>query len=156
MGNICRSPTAEVVMRAMLADAGLEHRVVVDSAGTGGWHAGDLADPRARRTLRSHGYDGTDHRARRFEPEWLGERDLVVAMDGENLAFLESLASADTRPKLALLRSFDPAADPDDLDVPDPYYEGADGFEHVLALVEAGCAGLIEHLQTGPLAADGS
>jgi protein-tyrosine phosphatase len=156
MGNICRSPTAEVVMRAMLADAGLEDRVLVDSAGTGGWHAGDLADSRARRTLRTHGYDGADHRARRFEPEWLEERDLVVAMDRENLAVLQSLASAETEPKLALLRSFDPAADPDDLDVPDPYYEGPEGFEHVLALVEAGCAGLLDHLRNGPLSAGGS
>jgi protein-tyrosine phosphatase len=154
MGNICRSPTAEVVMRAMLADAGLDDRVAVDSAGTGGWHAGDLADSRARRTLLSHGYDGAAHRARQFESEWLEERELVVAMDRENLAVLRRLASPETAPKLALLRSFDPAADPDDVDVPDPYYEGDDGFEHVLALVEAGCAGLLDHLRSGPLSAD--
>jgi len=143
-------------MRAMLADAGLDERVVVDSAGTGGWHAGDLADPRARRTLRSHGYDGAAHRARQFEPEWLAERDLVIAMDRENLGVLQRLASPETASKLSLLRSFDPSAEPDDLDVPDPYYERAEGFEHVLALVEAACAGLLDQLRAGPLSAHGS
>jgi len=147
MGNICRSPTAEVVMRSLLADAGLGDRVVVESAGTGGWHVGGPADERALETLRAHGYDGDAHVARQFDTEWFADRDLIVAMDGENLRALRRMAPPDSAGKLAMLRSFDPAASPDDLDVPDPYHGGSAGFDHVLALVEAACQGLLDHVR---------
>jgi protein-tyrosine phosphatase len=148
MGNICRSPTAEVVMRALLTDAGLADRVEVDSAGTGGWHVGGSADARAVETLEAHGYDGAAHVARQFDPAWFDERDLIVAMDAENLRALRRMAPPGEADKLVLLRSFDPASAPDDLDVPDPYYGGTGGFEHVLALVEAACEGLLDYLRT--------
>jgi protein-tyrosine phosphatase len=144
MGNICRSPTAEVVMRSRLLDAGLAARVVVDSAGTGGWHVGGQADPRALETLRDHGYDGDGHVARQFHPDWLAGRNLVLAMDSENLAVLRSLAPAEDLHKVGLLRAYDPASPPGDRDVPDPYYGGNRGFEHVLSLIEAACDGLLE------------
>jgi protein-tyrosine phosphatase len=148
MGNICRSPTAEVVMRSMLADAGLDGRVVVDSAGTGGWHEGERADERAVQTLKAHGYDGTEHRARQFDPAWFAERDLIIAMDGKNMQSLRWLAPDGEAEKVVRLRSFDPASRGGDLDVPDPYYGGVDGFDEVIAMVEAGCAGLLDHVRS--------
>jgi protein-tyrosine phosphatase len=147
MGNICRSPTAEVVMRRRLHDAGLDDRVAVDSAGTGGWHVGNGADRRALETLRKHGYDGSQHVARQFDPEWFADRDLIVALDGKNVQSLRWLAPPEERHKIVRLRSFDPASRGGDLDVPDPYYDEADGFERVLAMIEAACDGLIEHLR---------
>nr|WP_275413273.1 low molecular weight protein-tyrosine-phosphatase [Planotetraspora thailandica] len=142
MGNICRSPMAEVVLRSVLAARGLD--VVVDSAGTGGWHAGDPMDERALATLAAHGYDGSAHRARQFDPSWFAERDLILVMDEDNLRALRRIAppGADIR----LLRSFDPAA-PEGAEVPDPYYDGRQEFEEVLAMVEAAAEGLAKHLE---------
>ncbi|MFB9253097.1 low molecular weight protein-tyrosine-phosphatase [Sphaerisporangium melleum] len=143
MGNICRSPMAEVVLRRVLDDHGLSGEVVVDSAGTGGWHAGMPMDERALSTLSSRGYDGSTHRARQFERAWFGERDLVLAMDGDNLRELRRLAPASA--DLRLFRSFDPAA-PAGAEVPDPYYGGIDGFLDVLTMVEAAAQGLAAYL----------
>jgi protein-tyrosine phosphatase len=148
MGNICRSPTAEVVMRARLVEAGLADQVVVDSAGTGAWHVGNSADARALETLRAHGYDGEDHLARQFDPAWFAERDLVIGLDGKNVQSLRWLATPEEATKIKRLRSFDPASQGGDLDVPDPYYDGPDGFERVLTLVEAACDGLLKHVRT--------
>jgi len=148
MGNICRSPTAEVVMRSRLAEAGLADRVVVDSAGTGSWHAGSSADERAVETLRAHGYETPAHVAQQIDASWFASRDLVVALDNKNMQSLRWIAPPDQVHKLVRLRSFDPASRGGDLDVPDPYYGGPQGFEQVLALVEAACDGLLAHLQT--------
>ncbi|GHE03771.1 low molecular weight protein-tyrosine-phosphatase [Streptomyces alanosinicus] len=141
-GNICRSPMAESVFRARVAEAGLEDLVEVDSAGTGGWHEGDRADPRTVSVLDEHGYD-SEHIARQFQPSWFSRLDLVIALDTGHLKALRRLAPTeeDAR-KVRLLRSYDPAA-PDDLDVPDPYYGRRDGFEECLELVEAASAGLL-------------
>jgi protein-tyrosine phosphatase len=147
MGNICRSPIAEVVMRAKIAEAGLADRIAVDSAGTGDWHAGGPADDRTIETLRAHGYDDGGHIARQFKSDWFGELDLVVAMDSKNLQSLRWLAPEDQQAKIVRLRAFDPASRGGDLDVPDPYYGGADHFEEVLAMVEAACDGLLEHVR---------
>jgi protein-tyrosine phosphatase len=143
LGNICRSPMAEVVLRETLAEHGLGGLVVVDSAGTGGWHQGGPMDERAAATLAEHGYDGSSHRARQFLKEWYGQVDLVLAMDRENLRALRRLApeGADVR----LFRSFDPAA-PREAEVPDPYYGGREGFTEVLEMVRAASKGLSEHL----------
>ena len=150
MGNICRSPTAQVVFEHLLEEAGLADRVVVASAGTGGWHVGDVIDERAGATLRSAGYDGSRHRARQFVRTWFDDYDLVVAMDRSNRHFLTELARDDTdRSKIRLLRSYDPtAARRGELDVPDPYYDDAEGFAAVLSMVEAGCRGLLEEVRT--------
>jgi protein-tyrosine phosphatase len=150
MGNICRSPMAEVVMRTYVERAGLAHRVVVDSAGTGDWHAGRPADPRTVDALRTGGYDGAHHIARQFQSSWFTGRDLVVAMDGKNVQSLRWIAQGDEATKVVRLRSFDRASAGGDLDVPDPYYDEANGFARVLAMVEAGCTGLLEHLGTLP------
>ncbi|MFB9889864.1 low molecular weight protein-tyrosine-phosphatase [Planobispora takensis] len=143
LGNICRSPIAEVVLRETLAEHGLDGLVTVDSAGTGGWHQGGPMDERAAAVLAEHGYDGSSHRARQFLKEWYGHADLVLAMDGENLRALRRMAppGADVR----LFRSFDPAAPPA-AEVPDPYYGGPEGFAEVLEMVRAASEGLAKHL----------
>jgi protein-tyrosine phosphatase len=145
-GNICRSPTAEGVMRAQLAAAGLADRVEVDSCGLGHWHVGELPDARTRATARRRGVELT-HRARQLGPHDLERFDYVLALDGEHLDALERLARARTpRAHIALLRSFEPDA-PAGAEVPDPYYGGDDGFEEVYDLCERACAGLVDHLR---------
>ncbi|MFE9440602.1 low molecular weight protein-tyrosine-phosphatase [Streptomyces sp. NPDC006602] len=141
-GNICRSPMAESVFRAHVREAGLGGLVEVDSAGTGGWHEGDDADPRTVSVLENSGYDGT-HTARQFQPSWFARLDLVIALDAGHLKALRRLApTSQDAEKVQLLRSYDPAAD-GDLDVPDPYYGGMDGFEECLEMVEAASEGLL-------------
>jgi protein-tyrosine phosphatase len=149
-GNICRSPTAEVVLRRLLADEGLADRVRADSAGIGGWHVGRGADARAVAALRARGYDAQPHRARQFRVADFAERDLVVALDSGHERDLLALApTAEDRDKIRLLRSYDAAAPSGsgDLDVPDPYYGSEDGFEHVLDLVESACRRLLEEIR---------
>lgn len=153
-GNICRSPIAESVFRARVTEAGLDGLIEADSAGTGGWHEGDAADPRTVSVLDEHGY-GTEHTARQFQPSWFGRLDLVIALDTGHLKALRRLAPTeeDVR-KVRLLRSYDPSAGAD-LDVPDPYYGGRDGFEECLEMVETASAGLLdsvrEHLEERPV-----
>jgi protein-tyrosine phosphatase len=148
LGNICRSPTAEGVMRHVLREEGLEDQVEVDSAGTGGWHVGAPPDERATEAAsrRSIALDGA---ARKFSPEDFAEFDLILAMDEENRRDLLALAPDDeARGKVRMLREFDPASGGSgDLDVPDPYYGGEEGFEHVLDLVEAATRGLVAELR---------
>lgn len=145
LGNICRSPIAAVVLAERVAGLGLP--VLVDSAGTGSWHVGEQADPRARAALRRGGYDGETHRARQFDPSWFAELDLVLALDEANLADLRRLApDPQARDRVRLLRSFDPAA-AGDLAVPDPYYGDAAGFLDTLAVVEAAVDGLMGELR---------
>ncbi|MFE1293586.1 low molecular weight protein-tyrosine-phosphatase [Streptomyces sp. NPDC058733] len=141
-GNICRSPMAESVFRARVEDADLDGLVEVESAGTGGWHEGDAADPRTVAVLREAGY-GTVHTARQFQPSWFARLDLVIALDTGHLKALRRLApTRRDEDKVRLLRSYDPAAG-DDLDVPDPYYGGMDGFEECLEMVETASEGLL-------------
>ena len=149
-GNICRSPTAEVVLRRQLTEAGLAGQVVVDSAGLGDWHVGEGADRRSAAVLRLRGYPAWQHQARQFRASDFADRDLVVALDAGHQRALQSLApTAADRAKIRLLRSYDLAAvtGPGELDVPDPYYGGPDGFEHVLDLVEGACRGLLAELR---------
>jgi protein-tyrosine phosphatase len=145
MGNICRSPTAEGVMRRMLRDAGLDD-VEVESAGTGGWHAGEPPDERATIAAARRGVT-LDGAARQVTPADFRRFDLLVAMDRGNLRELLALApDEEAAEKVRLLREFDPASS-GDLDVPDPYYGGDRGFENVLDMVEAACRGLIDELR---------
>jgi protein-tyrosine phosphatase len=141
LGNICRSPMAEVVLRSTLEERGLD--VEVDSAGTGGWHVGEPMDERALAMLAEHGYDGSSHRARRFDPAWFAERDLILVMDHENLRAVRKIAPPDA--DVRLLRSFDPAA-PEGAEVPDPYYGGRQGFNDVLQVVKAASEGVAKYL----------
>jgi protein-tyrosine phosphatase len=148
LGNICRSPTAEGVTRAIVREAGLESSVELDSAGTGGWHVGSQPDERATETARARGI-ALEGAARQVRAEDFEDFDLIVAMDGSNLADLRRMApDGRAREKVRLLREFDPAsAGLEDLDVPDPYYGGPRGFEDVLDLVQAACAGLLEEVR---------
>jgi protein-tyrosine phosphatase len=148
MGNICRSPTAEAVMRDLVRREGLEAAVAIDSAGTGDWHAGEPPDARSTEAARARGIV-MDGAARQVRDADFDDYDLLLAADRHNLAALRGLApDAEARAKVRLLREFDPAAvAAGDLDVPDPYYGGDDGFEHVLDLVEAACRGLLDELR---------
>ncbi len=150
MGNICRSPTAEGVMGALVAQAGLQEEVELDSAGTGGWHVGNPPDARAVATARSRGIV-LDGLARQVSPEDFYDFDLVLAMDRSNLDELRRLApGTEEREKVRLLREFDAAsAAAGDLEVPDPYYGAPGGFEEVLDLVQAACEGLLEQIRAG-------
>ncbi|GAA1913683.1 low molecular weight protein-tyrosine-phosphatase [Nocardioides hwasunensis] len=129
LGNICRSPTAHVVLESRLVDAGLDDRVEVASSGTGGWHVGGPMDRRAAATLTAAGYDATRHRARQYDDSWPAAYDLVLVMDEANLADVGGRTD-----RIGLFRDFDPV-DPG-AEVPDPYYGGDDGFEEVLEMVE--------------------
>ena len=147
MGNICRSPTAEGVMRGLLREEGLEDAVEVDSAGTGDWHVGHPPDGRATAAARSRGITLAGA-ARQVAAADFADFDLILAADRRNLRDLRALLPPGARAKVHLLREFDPAsAGAPDLDVPDPYYGGDDGFEHVLDLVEAACRGLLDELR---------
>ncbi|WP_326568533.1 low molecular weight protein-tyrosine-phosphatase [Amycolatopsis rhabdoformis] len=138
-GNICRSPMAELVFRAKLAEAGLEDEVTVSSAGTGPWHAGEPADRRAQATLRAHGYP-TQHVASEVNDTDL-EADLLLAADEGHLDFLRGRVAEPG--KVRLLREFDPTAKVG-AEVPDPYYGGDEGFEDVLAMLERAMPGLLD------------
>jgi protein-tyrosine phosphatase len=145
LGNICRSPTAEVVLSDLLNRAGLAHQVEVTSCGTGDWHLGEPMDPRAAAQLVSAGYDPSRHRAQQFHADWL-DRDLVLAMDRKNLRDITTAGGTDHR--VRMFRSFDPLAGPDDLDVPDPWYAGDDSFPVVLGIVERTCRQLVAELES--------
>jgi protein-tyrosine phosphatase len=152
LGNICRSPMAQAVLQGAFEDAGLGDRVVVDSAGTAGWHEGRPADSRALAELQRAGYPST-HRAREFRRQWFEHVDLVLAMDRANLADLQALAQRGGYDPAVdrLYRSFDPDAGPDP-EVTDPYYGGQEGFTEVLAMLQAACPGIVDHVsgQLGP------
>jgi protein-tyrosine phosphatase len=145
LGNICRSPTGEGLLRHVLAERGLEGEIEVDSAGTGAWHVGEGPDARMTRAAAGRGYR-LGGAARQVTADDFRRFDLVVAMDRQNLADLEALAppAAERRAELRLFSEFLPARSP--ADVPDPYYGGGDGFERVIDLVEEGCEAIADHL----------
>lgn len=147
LGNICRSPMAHVVLASKLAEAGLDEAVEVVSAGTGGWYVDDPMDRRAATVLAASGYDGSEHRVRRFSADWYDSCDLVLAMDNDNHAALEALRPSHAEGRLRLFRDFDPQAEGDDRDVPDPFYGGDDGFRRVLATVERTASTLVAALE---------
>ena len=148
LGNICRSPTAEGVMRALVEDAGLADSVQIDSAGTGEWHVGSPPDTRAVTAARGRGVTLAGA-ARTVRPDDFDDFDLLLAMDRSNADDLRALArDDDERAKVHLLREFDPeSVRSGDLDVPDPYYGARGGFDEVLDIVQAACAGLLEHVR---------
>ena len=152
LGNICRSPMAEVVLRNKIEQAGLADRIVVDSAGTGDWHIGHDADQRALSTLAANDYSLGNHRARQIDSTWMSELDLILVMDSSNFSNVEyMIAESDHSPELIMFRAFDaelahlPMPHPD-LDVPDPYYGSGDGFANVLQMIERASDGLVAQL----------
>jgi len=158
LGNICRSPTAEGVMRSLVEEQGLDGAIELDSAGTGGWHVGSPPDARATAAAAARGI-ALSGAARQVSGEDFERFDLILAMDRANERSLLRLApDENARAKVGLLRRHDPAAGPasdpasdpapgEDLDVPDPYYGGPHGFEHVLDLIGAACAGLLAEVR---------
>jgi len=140
LGNICRSPTAEVVFRHQLASRGLDKHILVDSAGTGSWHIGHPPDARAMRAALERSYDMSALRARQVVPADMAEFDYIFAMDRQNLNDLLDICPDTYRDKLSLFLHH---GNSDVEEVPDPYYSGADGFELVLDLVEDASAALV-------------
>lgn len=151
-GNICRSPMAEVVLRARLDDAGLGDRVVVDSTGVSDEEHGNPIDRRARAALAARGYDVPRREARQVRPADLADRDLVLAMTASHARALRRIADdADVAGRVVMFRTFDPAAprvadvrDEHLLDVDDPWYGGPENFEHCLDEIEAAADGVVD------------
>jgi protein-tyrosine phosphatase len=139
LGNICRSPLAEGIFRALVEEAGLQDRFAIDSAGTGAWHVGNPPDPRSIGVAGRHGIDITGQRARQVRPEDFHRFGTIVAMDRDNLAALEAKAGASSVTLRLLL-------DEPPQDVPDPYYGGPDGFEEVYRMIRSGGEALLARL----------
>lgn len=148
-GNICRSPMAEIVLRHRIEEAGLDDRVVIDSAGTGDWHVGRGADPRTVAALRAAGYDGSMHRAQQFEREWYATRDLILVADSGHLRAIQAMGlDGDDAAHVHLLRSFDPqAAASGAFELDDPYYGDDAGFDRCLREVQAAADGVVSFVQ---------
>ncbi|MXN65065.1 low molecular weight phosphotyrosine protein phosphatase [Stappia sp. GBMRC 2046] len=138
LGNICRSPLAEGIFRHEAQAAGLERDVAADSAGTGAWHIGKAPDPRSIGIAHRHGIDITGLRARQVSAEDFSRFDLILAMDGSNLAALERLRPANGSAELRRFLA---------VDVPDPYYGGDDGFTDVYRMVRGGSLALIDEIR---------
>ena len=146
LGNICRSPAAEGVLKQKLKERDLEKLFVVDSAGTGGWHVGNLADPRMRETALSRGIELTS-RSRKIEESDLYEFDHILVMDQDNLEAVKALTKDPSNPvnsKIKLILTYSKNSQLDE--VPDPYYGGQNGFEKVIDLLDDAIDGLINSL----------
>ena len=147
LGNICRSPLAEGIFKDLVSREKLDDVIHVDSAGTSAWHQGEPADKRMSHTARSKGVFLTS-KARQFLREDFDRFDIVLAMDNSNIERLRNLKSSDEiKNKLFMFRSFDPNHQ-GNLEVPDPYYGGEQGFEHVYKIVERTCPELLRHIRS--------
>ena len=145
LGNICRSPAAQAVMQRMVDERGLSDRFFIDSAGTGGWHIGDLPDKRMRVHARPRGYELT-HRARKVQADDFEDFDLIVGMDAANVDDLRYLAATiEQQDKVVMMGDYIRQL-PNYEYVPDPYYEGSEGFELVLDLLEDACDNLLNRI----------
>jgi len=145
LGNICRSPTAEGIFQHLVNERGLQHYFYIDSAGTSAYHIGEPANSKSRDVARKHGVE-LRSRARRFTAGDFEEFGLILAMDHENLHNIRQLDSRKQHSdKIKLMRDFDP--NPGDGAVPDPYYGGMDGFQHVFDVVMRSCENLLDELE---------
>ncbi|WMJ07977.1 low molecular weight protein-tyrosine-phosphatase [Nitrosomonas sp. sh817] len=149
MGNICRSPTADAVFRHHVKNAGVDHLIEVDSAGTHAYHIGNPPDERSQRTALKRGYKMDDLRARAVESDDFDEFDYILAMDKENLQLLLQRSPRHHHGKIHLFMKYGESYE-DDTEVPDPYFGGQQGFELVLDMVEEASQGLLEHLRNTP------
>ena len=145
LGNICRSPAAQAVMQAMVDERGLTDRFYIDSAGTGGWHIGDLPDKRMRVHARPRGYELT-HRARKVQVSDFEDFELIVGMDDANVDDLRDLAASPQQQDKVVMMGDYIRQFPNYDYVPDPYYEGSEGFELVLDLLEDSCENLLNQI----------
>ncbi len=148
MGNICRSPTAEAVLRQLVRNEAPGVELTIASAGLGDWHVGEPPDRRSQAAALRRGFDMSRQRARHFVDEDFARFDLILAMDRENLQELQRRAPANTRERVRLFLDFADQAGADE--VPDPYYGGPAGFERVLDLTESGARGLLDYLRSRP------
>ena len=148
-GNICRSPMGHVILARLVAEQGLDDRVVVSSSGTGDWHVGEHADPRTVAVLAEHGYDGSAHRARVFDADEFPDLDLVLASDEGPVRALQRLArTPHNRAKIRLVREFDPeAVAAGTLETADPWYGDESQFLRCFTEVEAACHGILHHVR---------
>lgn len=144
MGNICRSPTAEGVFRNIIRQQGFDDWIFTDSAGTHAYHVGEQPDQRAQQTARSRGIDLSDLKARKAIPADFHEFDYILAMDNYNYELLLEICPDGLEEKLSLFLEF--TKEYSETEVPDPYYGGEHGFEHVFDLVESASLGLLEHI----------
>jgi len=147
MGNICRSPTAHGVFRHKVRQSGLEHVISVDSAGTHNYHPNSPPDPRSQAHAAKRGYDLSDLRARQIQKKDFEHHDLILVMDWDNLHLVEDMCPSIYKSKVRRLTEF--CTTMESPVVPDPYYGGAKGFDHVLDLVEDACDGLLLQLKAG-------
>ncbi len=145
MGNICRSPTAEGVFRHLVQQEGLDNWILTDSAGTHAYHVGEQPDHRARQTALNRGIDLSDLRARKAITSDFNEFDYVLAMDDDNYQVLETICPSGLEEKLHLFLDF--SKEYSETQVPDPYYGGDQGFEHVFDLVESASHGLLKDIK---------
>jgi protein-tyrosine phosphatase len=145
LGNICRSPTAEGVLRQLVKEAGLTNAVEVDSAGTGDYHIGEKPDPRACWAASRRGYDLSSLRARQVTVRDFQDFDYVLAMDEQNLRALQGIAPPEYAHKLRMLTDFCSSGE---CGIPDPYIGGPEGFDRVLDIVEEGAQGLLRHIRS--------
>lgn len=149
LGNICRSPAGEGIFKKMINDTGLSNRIEVDSAGTSGWHQGELPDSRMRQHGSRRGYK-FDSLSRKFVSRDFDEFDIILAMDDSNYHNIMRMApDLESEKKVHRMVEFSRKYNHDH--IPDPYYSGADGFELVLDLLEDACEGLLEEIKTGKI-----
>ncbi len=145
LGNICRSPLAEGIFKKLVHNQGLDKKIMCDSAGTSGWHIGDLPDPRTEDVAENHGIH-LDHLGRKFILEDFNRFDYIIAMDRNNFADIRLVLGSEKfdPKKLRMMRDFDDLGKGED--VPDPYYGGADGFEYVYQVLQRSCANLLDQI----------
>jgi len=146
LGNICRSPLAEGLFLHVAREQNCHVKYRVDSAGTGDWHIGELADPRSRAVAKKYGVELTSRARQVKTPQDFQEFDWIFGMDQQNQRDLLSLAPSTYHGKIRLIRSFDPECDAD-AEVPDPYYGGPEGFESMYAMLRRSCLGLLNFLE---------
>ena len=145
-GNIIRSPLAENMFRHLTQDKGVEEKYQLDSAGTSAYHVGELPDHRMRQVAQEKGFQYTG-KARQYKRREFDQHDLIIVMDRSNLQILSSWASPEEEKKIHMMREFDPQGSAN-LDVPDPYYGGLDGFAKTFEIVKRSCQGLLEVLES--------
>lgn len=143
LGNICRSPLGEAILRHLAKERGLSHLVETDSAGTGGWHHGEAPDPRSVAVGRDNGIDISGLRARKLRPSDFNDFDMIFAMDRSNLRDIVRIAPHDSSADIHLFMDF---VSGEQRDVPDPYYGDRRDFENVYRMLESGCDRLLSVL----------
>ncbi|MGH1373564.1 MAG: low molecular weight protein-tyrosine-phosphatase [Cellvibrionaceae bacterium] len=146
LGNICRSPTAHGIFAAMVAEAGLQSKIAVDSCGTSGWHIGNTPDPRSIAMAQRRGFDLSTLQASQIKTEDFLDFDYILAMDNQNLSDLRQVAPGNSRARVELLLAFDDQSQV--TEVPDPYYGGEEGFTLAVELIESASAKLLSHIRS--------